>query len=121
MEMTLKKFRGEVLRQREGRQRGAGRYREELREFAVAHARAAKASGGSVCSAALELGISDVTLGSWLQKSSASGKVRRVEVTPPCEREAPRSTTGLRVTTIGGHVVSGLTVEQAAQLLRALS
>lgn len=121
MTMTIKGFRTEAARRRQGRRRGARRYPAELRDFAVAHALAVKAAGGSVYAAAGELGVSEVTLGNWLRKSSGHGKLREVRVMPRPKPRQQLSEEGLSITTAGGHVVSGLTVEQAAQLLRAIS
>lgn len=123
MAMTVGKFRREAEQRRRGRARGALRYPETMREFAVGHARAVRASGGSVHRAAQELGISDVTLSSWLGAADRPSKLREVRVAsaqPSLASDAP-SAPSVVVTAPSGHVVSGLSVQQAAELLRALS
>lgn len=123
MGMTVAKFRREVLRRREGRKRGAGSYPPRMRQFAVAHAVSVRSAGGSVHRAARELGISEVTLASWLRAEPEAPKLREVRVAASPVRSAPTSaSTGTVVLTApSGHVVSGLSVQQAAELLRALS
>ena len=123
MLMTVAKFRREAVRRRGERERGAPRYPEQMREFAVSHVRSVRSSGGSVHAVARELGISEVTLGNWLGTADNRGKLlREVRVS---RAAAPRASAapGLEavvVTAPSGHVVSGLSVQQAAELLRAL-
>lgn len=121
MTMTVAGFRREVARRRGARRRGAPQYPEQLVWFAVEHAQAARAAGASVNAAATELGLSSMTLTSWLSRSDhrGHGRLREVVVT---ESSSATVTAGrLTVTTASGHVVSGLDVSQAAALLRALS
>jgi hypothetical protein len=88
--------------------------------FAVDHARGVRAGGRSVNAAAAELGLSAMTLGSWLSRCEHGGRgqLREVVVSGSSSPMAPQ---GLTVTTRSGHVVSGLDVAQAAALLAALS
>ena len=121
MTMTVEGFRREVMRRRGARRRGAPRYPQQLVSFAVQHAASVQAAGGRVSTAASELGLSVMTLASWLSRAELSehGRLREVVVSEPLARAAaPRL---LTVTTPAGHVVSGLDVTQAATLLRALA
>ena len=123
MSMTVQKFRQEAMRRRRGRRRGAPRYTPEQREFAVAHGRAIRAAGGSVGRAAEELGISDMTLSSWLRVAASAGRLREVRLSAvvPEPRSATEAQDGaVVVTAASGDVVTGLSVQQAAELLRAL-
>ncbi|WP_428264712.1 hypothetical protein, partial [Haliangium sp.] len=63
-----------------------------MRAFAVAHARSVRSAGGSVHQAAQELGISDVTLWSWLRKSTEPTRLREVQVTASAATSEPRPT-----------------------------
>ena len=124
MAMTVAKFRREVLQRREGRKRGAGSYPPRMRQFAVAHAVSVRCAGGSVHGAARELGISEVTLASWLRAEPEAPRLREVRVSASpmqCASPLPTSTGTVVLTAPSGHVVSGLSVQQAAELLRALS
>jgi len=124
MAMTVAKFRREAERRRGERERGAPRYPEEMRAFAVAHARSVRTAGGSTHGAALELGLSDVTLATWLRTAGKAAKLREVRVAPAAEALRAASSAGTEtvvVTAPSGHVASGLSVQQAAELLRALS
>lgn len=124
MTMTVARFRREVDRRRGSRRRGAPRYEEALVEFAVAHAHAVRAQGGSVHSAAIELGLAAVTLGKWVSRaaSSAQGRIREVVLSSaPAPSSCAPSAGTLTLTTASGHLVTGLDVSQAASLLGALS
>jgi hypothetical protein len=125
MTITVARFRREVDRRRGSRRRGAPRYEDALVNFAVAHAHAVRAQGGSVHSAASELGLSAVTLGKWLSRgaSGAQGCIREVVLSSaaPAPSSSASSAGTLTLTTASGHVVSGLDVSQAAALLGALS
>jgi len=118
--MTVEGFRREVERRRGGRRRGAPRYSEGLVAFAVAHVRAARSAGRSLHAAASELGLSSMTLGAWLKRTSdpSAGRLREVVVSPAASETA--RTGGLEITTPCGHVIRGLGVAEAAALLRAL-
>lgn len=118
MAMTMRRFRTEVARRRGDRSRGAPRYPHEMRAFAVAHGRAAIAREQTVASAARTLGITAVTLAAWM-KASEPARVRRVEVVP--EQPGTVRDTTVTVTAPSGHAVTGLSVADAAALLRALS
>jgi len=119
--MTVDGFRREVAQRRGARRRGAPRYPAELVGFAVQHAQAAGAAGRSLHAAATELGLGSMTLGAWLKRSgmASRGRLREVVVseTPVLAATPAR---GLEVTTSRGHVVRGLSVAEAAALLRAL-
>jgi hypothetical protein len=92
-----------------------------MRAFAVAHTRAVRARGGSIHQASQDLGISEVTLASWLRVAQDPGRLREVRVASEPAQPAASSAPALEVTAPSGHVVRGLSVQQAAELLRALS
>jgi transposase-like protein len=124
MTKTVARFRREVERRRGSRKRGAPRYEEALVAFAVAHAHAVRAQGGSVHSAARELGLSAMTLGKWMSRavSGTQGRVREVVLSSAAPALSCASRAGtLTLTTASGHMVTGLDVSQAAALLGALS
>ncbi len=121
MAMTVARFRRQVAQRRGERARGAPRYPEQMREFAVGHARAVRAGGGSISGAARELGISEVTLSSWVGTELESKRLREVRLAPEPVEPSGRVDSALELTAPSGHVVRGLSVQQAAELLRALS
>lgn len=118
MTMTVARFRREVVRRRGARRRGAPRYPEHLVAFAVEHVSRVRLAGGSLHAASAELGLSSMTVGSWLSRPAPRGRLREVVVTAPSPSAASPA---LTLTTPAGHVVNGLDVAQAAALLRALS
>lgn len=121
MASTVAAFRREVVRRRGSRRRGAPRYPADLVSFAVQHAQGELAAGRSLSAAAMELGLSAMTLSAWLSRSGHGGKGRLRQVVV-CESPAPGvSQHELTMTAPSGHVVKGLCVAQAAALLRALS
>jgi hypothetical protein len=122
MNLTVEGFRQQVQERRGERRRGAPRYPAELVAFAVKHAREAQKAGHSLHAVAAELGLSSMTLGAWLSHAGERTERRLREVVV---REATvEASPGLRtieVTTAAGHVIRGLSVSDAAALLRALS
>jgi transposase-like protein len=90
--------------------------------FAVKHVRAAQAAGRSLHAAAAELGLSSMTLDKWLSRAGQStGRgLREVVVCEATVEAAPDART-VEVQTACGHVVRGLSVADAASLLRALT
>jgi hypothetical protein len=119
--MTVEEFRRYAQGRRGGRRRGAPRYPDELVAFAVEHARAARTAGRSLHAAAAELGLSGMTLGTWL---SRSGNVQRPRLREIVVRDhevgSPGAGRTVEVKTASGHIVRGLSVADAAALLRAL-
>ena len=113
MKMTIEQFRAEVTRLRATRRRGAPKYSREMRRWAVGYARRA---GVAVSKAAAQLGVSDITLRTWMRADEAKSAFEPVTVTS----ETPR-TAALTLTTAQGHVIGPLDIESAAALLRALS
>ena len=111
--MSIQKFK----RSRAAKQ-GRGRYPVEARSWATRHAERRIRDGASVASVATELGISDMTLRSWLYASTRErgGELCEVVVT----EAAPAPARALSVTTAQGHVGTGLDLEGAAALLRSL-
>jgi hypothetical protein len=122
MNLTVQEFRLEVQSRRGERRRGAPRFPDELVAFAVKHARSARSAGRSLNAAATELGLSSMTLGAWMSRSSPSAgrRLREVVVSDADVEETP-STRTVEVRTASGHVVRGLSVADAASLLKALT
>lgn len=120
--LTVEVFRQQVQERRGERRRGAPRYPEALVAFAVKHARAVHASGRSLHAAATELGLSSMTLEKWLSRAgqSTGQRLREVVVREATVEAAPDART-VEVKTASGHVVRGLSVADAASLLRALT
>jgi hypothetical protein len=122
MNLTVEGFRQQVEERRGERRRGAPRYPAELVAFAVKHAREAQKAGRSLNAAAAELGLSAMTLGSWLSRAgqSTSRRLREVVVREATVEDSASPRT-VEVETATGHVVRGLSVSEAAALLRALT
>ena len=123
MKLTVEGFRQEVRARRGERRRGAPRYPAELVAFAVQHAREAQKAGHSLHAAAAALGLSGVTLSSWLTRSGSSAEPRLREVVvreAATKVEASPRSQAVEVQTAAGHLVRGLSIADAAALLRAL-
>ena len=118
--MSVEEFRQQVLVQRGARRRGAPRYSDELVEFAVAHAHGALAAGRRVNAAAADLGLSFATLSAWLSRAKSVSETRSRQVVVDEAREPVVAARDVEVRTASGHVVRGLSVTEAAALLRAL-
>jgi hypothetical protein len=115
MGVTIDQFKKEAAKRKRGKRRGSASYPDEMRRFAVKHAEAAIAGGGSVSGSAKELGVSEVTLAKWMQAAEGPGGFREVVV------ERPEVTPGsLAVVTPSGLRVEGLDVAGAVALIRAL-
>lgn len=122
MNLTVEVFRQQVHERRGERRRGAPRYPEALVAFAVKHARAVQAAGRSLHAAAAELGLSSMTLDKWLSRAEQGpGQRLREVVVREVTAEAAPDTRAVEVQTASGHVVRGLSVADAAALLRALT
>ena len=120
--LTVEVFRQQVQERRGQRRRGAPRYPAELVAFALEHARAAQTTGRSLHAAAEDLGLSAMTLGKWLSRAGQStGQRLREVVVHAAPVEASPDTRAVEVETASGHVVRGLSVVEAAALLRALT
>lgn len=103
--------------------RGNGPYPAEARAVALDYAEEELSRGRTVTSIAGDLGVDGLTLRTWLKcavRPKRSGKLCEVIVTDP-PQAAPTVTGDLTVTTAQGHVVSGLDLESATSLLRALA
>ncbi len=118
MEARIQRFRREASRFREGRQRGAGPYPPELRRLAVAVGRDGLAQGLSVNALAAKLGITDVTLQSWL--GSAPG-FQEVEVVAENRELRTGNGRAVSILTPQGYRIDGLDAESAVAVLRELS
>jgi hypothetical protein len=109
------------LRQRLRRAGAAGkrvRYPVDLRREVVVLARQAIADGSSQSGIALELGLSQPTLGRWLAGEPQS-LLRPVEVASSLGSEGG-TFSGLRLKTPRGYVIEGLDLQTVAALLRVL-
>lgn len=111
-------FRSAVARSLGGRPSRGVRYREDLRQEAMALARMGMREGRSLGRVAAELGIGVATLTRWLEKGGADEPLRPVEVQR--EQEEPGSTSSLVVVTPLGWRIEGMRLAQIAELLRAL-
>lgn len=121
MNLTVEVFRQQVQERRGERRRGAPRYPTELVAFAVKHAREAQKAGHSLHAVAAELGLSSMTLDKWLSRAGQStGQRLREVVVREAMVEALPSPRTVEVTTAAGHIIRGLSVADAAALLRAL-
>jgi hypothetical protein len=102
------------------RPRGRGhRLAGQVREEASAWAMRAMADGASVAMVARSLDVAPETVRRW----RAAGKVAGTVAPIPVEVIEEVSAAGLRLVSIaapGGYRVEGLTIEEAATLLRAL-
>jgi hypothetical protein len=122
MNLTVEVFRQQVQERRGARRRGAPRYPADLVAFAVKHARASQTAGRSLAAAAAELGLSSMTLGTWLSRAGQStGQRLREVVVREATAEASPCPRTVEVQTASGHVVRGLSVADASALLRALT
>ena len=122
MNLTVEVFRQLVQERRGERRRGAPRYPTELVAFAVKHAREAQKAGRSVHAAAAELRLNSMTLDKWLSRAGqgAGQRLREVVVREATVEASPGPGT-VEVTTAAGHIIRGLSVSEAAALLRALT
>ena len=107
------KLRNAVTRIRRGRKAQGRRYPADLRQQIVAHVVSERSRGVSVRSTAESLGLSYPTLQGWLR--AAPNGFRSVAVVP-----AERETRAMRLVTVQGHRVEGLTREDVAFLLQSL-
>ena len=110
------KLRNAVARVRRRLKSQGRRYPADLREQIVTHVVAMRSKGVSVRSTAASLGLSYPTLLGWLQ--AAPNGFRSVAVKEPTpESEIP----ALRLVTVQGHRVEGLSREDVAFLLQSLA
>jgi hypothetical protein len=92
------------------------RYSAKLHQEAVAYVRLRRARGESLASSAQALGVSVENLHRWM-KNAEPCEFRTVAVVP----EARESRGSFVLTTPQGFRVEGLSVEELASLIRALS
>ena len=102
-----------------------GRTDEERRQIVEAVRRRSVEESRTVKSLLAEYGISEATYQNWKRALGISGNqpgFRPVEVTALVPRPVTPGAIGsvLTLVTKSGHRIDGLTVEQAAQLLRSL-
>lgn len=117
--MSLEKFREQAGRLRAPGRRGMPRYPDAMRKFAITYTQSA---GVGLGKAADQLGISDVTLRSWLRASKGSSAFVPVVVADEVAvRPQTQPSTMLTLRTAQGHEFGPLDVETAIALLRALS
>jgi transposase-like protein len=99
------------------------RYPDAMRQFAVTYA---QSTGVGLGMAADQLGISDVTLRSWMRAPKRAGAFLPVVVADELEPQSQTppsssSSTTLTLRTVQGHELGPLDVDTAIALLRALS
>ena len=92
------------------------RYSPELRSRLQSWIRRRRSSGLSGAAIAAELSLPCSTVERWIAASKSSAALVPVEIVP----EVGASRRALRVLSPGGWVIDGLTVEEAASLLRVL-
>lgn len=117
MDDRARRFRRAVER-RNGPGTVRRRFDPEQREEAVAYCRDRRSDGASWAAVSEELEVSASLLQKWC--SAAGRGFARVEVVEEARCESP-SEQPIRLITAQGHEVSGLSVEQTAELLRLLS
>ena len=118
MPTRVERFRSAVERFMGGRPGRGMRYPEDLRQEAVALARAGMRAGKSLGRVAEELGIGPATLGRWLEVGGASEPFRPVEVQR--QEVEPSCASALVVFTPSGWRLEGLRLTDLTELLRAL-
>jgi hypothetical protein len=118
MPTRVEQFRSAVAGSLGGRPSRGVRYREDLRQEAIALARTGMREGRSLGRVAEDLGIGPATLARWLGGVGAGEPLRPVEVQR--EQEAPGSTASLVVVTPSGWRIEGLRLAEIAELLRVL-
>jgi hypothetical protein len=118
MSTRVERFRSAVARSLSGRPGRGTRYREDLRQEAIALARTGLLEGKSLGKLAVELGIGPVTLTRWLGRGGAGEPLRPVEVQR--EEEEPGQACSLVVVTPSGWRIEGLRLADLTELLRAL-
>ena len=95
----------------------------DLRARAAAYACRRKAEGRTASVIAEELGVSQPTVGRWLEQGSGTAIVVARSSRPRALREVvvePRCGAALSVVSPSGYRVEGVSLEEAATLLRAL-
>jgi transposase len=132
VEKELEQFRQEVERLRAGRKGGSGPFPEPLRAFAVRYLAYAQEKGDTVKAVVERLGVSEPTLQAWRRGQTPGSKktrssepratpLRPVVVHPPKVHAPPPVATTFAVVSPQGWRVEGLSLEEAAQLLRRLA
>jgi hypothetical protein len=120
MATGVERFRNAVERSLGGRPGRGTRYREDLRQEAIALARTGMSEGKSLGRLAAELGIGSVTLTRWLEKGGAGEPLRPVEVQREEEKPGHGQASSLVVVTPSGWRIEGLRLADIPELLRAL-
>jgi hypothetical protein len=119
MEARIERYRKAVERSLGGRPGRGARYGEDLRQEAVALARAGLLAGQSLGSMAGELGVGCATLARWLEGTRAV--LRPVEVRGEAgEEEEPGPASSLVLVAPSGWRIEGLRREDIPELLRVL-
>jgi len=118
MPTRVEQFRSAVARSLGGRPGRGARYREDLRQEAIALARTGLLEGKSLGRVAEELGIGPATLTRWLERGGAGEPLRPVEVQR--EEAEPGQAFSLVVVTPSGWRIEGLRLADIPELLRAL-
>ena len=118
MPTRVEQFRSAVARSLGGRPGRGARYREDLRQEAIALARTGLSEGKSLGRVAEELGIGPATLTRWFERGGAGEPLRPVEVQR--EEAEPGQASSLVVVTPSGWRIEGLRLAEIAELLRVL-
>lgn len=121
MSTRVERFHSAVARFFGGQPGRGSRYREDLRQEAIALAREGMSGGKSLRRVAEELGISPATLTRWLERGGAGEPLRPVEVLARCEAEPEHGpVSSLVVVTPSGWRIEGLGLKDVMALLAGL-
>jgi len=115
MAMSIEKF-----KRARSSKRGRGKFPAEARTWATRYAETRIKRGRPVAAVAANLGISDMTLRAWLHAATQASTAKLCEVIVAEPEPPPAPPPAVSLTTAQGHVVTGLDVESAAALLRAI-
>lgn len=118
MSTRVDQFRKAVAESLGGRPGRGVRYREDLRQEAIALARTGLLEGKSLGRVGEELGIGPATLARWLERGGAGEPLRPVELQR--EEAEPGPAFSLVVVTPSGWRIEGLRLADIPELLRAL-
>jgi transposase-like protein len=110
MEDNLEEFKKTSERAKENG--GRVRYSQEMRSFAVEFTKERLGRGMSLAAAAKELGVSDMTLKKWLQRSGAFKEVRI--------RPEKGNSSNVTLVTPSGYRIEGLDIESLTCILRKI-
>jgi hypothetical protein len=118
----IERLKKAIAKERRGVTKPGLRFNTKLRDEVIAHVRKRQQTGETLKAIALSLGIKRHTLRYWLYGlvDKGSGKASRFRAIGVIEKPS-NSDTGVTVLGPGGTRIDGLTLGQAAELLRRLS